>query len=75
MPKVKQKKTTTERRRPSWRDHADHLHRSFPSLPQPESLRPNEDTMIRAVSGEEEARAIVCAWSLVVPIRVMEVAR
>lgn len=75
MAQSKQKKTKPQRRRPSWRDYADHLHRSFPSLPQPESLRPNEDTMIRAVTGDEEARAIVCAWSLVVPVRVVEVAR
>lgn len=75
MADKKQQKSKPQRRRPSWRDYADHLHRTFPSLPQPESLRPNEDTMIRAVTGEEEARAIITAWTLVVPIRVVEVAQ
>jgi hypothetical protein len=60
-------------RKSSWRDYDDRFHRSFPALPQPESLHPNEYTMIRAAMGEEEATAIIASWQLVVPVRVVEV--
>jgi|HubBroStandDraft_5_1064220.scaffolds.fasta_scaffold640178_1 hypothetical protein len=58
------------RPRHSWRDYEDRLHRSFPSMQNPESLHPGSATVIAAVCGSPEHRAIVVAYSgCVLPVR------
>jgi len=61
------------RLRAHWRDYDDRFLPSRTSWPSPESLHPCESTVIRACLGEEEARAIIAAWVLVVPVRTVEV--
>ena len=61
-------------RKSSWRDYSDALHRTFPARPNPESLHPGASTVERAITGNEEARAIINAYSgLVIPVRIVEV--
>lgn len=71
----RRKRTTTATQpKPSqrtWRDYSDSLHRGYPSMPHPESLRPGPHTVEAAVSGDPEAIAITKAWSLVIPVRIV----
>jgi hypothetical protein len=63
---TKTKKQPT--RKPTWRDYSDSLHRSFTLRPNPESLHPGEDTVLRAISGNEEARAILSSYAFRFPV-------
>jgi hypothetical protein len=51
------------KRKPSWRDRSDSLLPAFEKWPSPESLHPSLSTMNRAISGNQEARAIIAAWN------------
>jgi hypothetical protein len=67
------KKQANRKSRPSWRAYDDSRHRSFPSWPSPQSLHPNADTVISAVSGDRNARAIADAYAFRFPVTVAEV--
>jgi hypothetical protein len=67
------KKSKSTRRTITWRDYPDHLHRRFTQQPNPESLRPDHDTVLAAVCGSPEARAITASYSCNLPVRIVEV--
>jgi hypothetical protein len=69
----KRKSASPTHRALSWRDYNDSLHRSFPAQPNPESLRPDSGTVINAISGSPEARAIVDAYAFRFPVRILAV--
>ncbi len=60
-------------RKLSWRDFADSAHRSFPAQPNPESLHPGPSTVERAVSADDEARAIIDSYAFRFPVTIVEV--
>jgi hypothetical protein len=60
-------------RKLTWRDYADAVHRSFPSMPSPESLHPGPSTVERAVSGDDEARSIIDAYAFRFKVTIREV--
>lgn len=62
------RKNKTSQCQKTWRDVPDRLHRTFPSLPHPLSLYPDVSLMDRYVSGDEEARIILDAWSFSFPV-------
>jgi hypothetical protein len=70
MPK---RKSAPTRRALTWRDYSDSLHRSFPCRPDPESLHPGPETVLNAVAGSPEARAIVDAYAFRFPVRILAV--
>lgn len=55
----------------SWRSYDDRSHRSFPAMPSPRSLHPDADTVIAAVSGNPEARAIVASYACHLPVTIV----
>jgi hypothetical protein len=67
----KPKKSTT--RKLSWRDYNDASHRSFPNQPSPESLHPGPQTVLSAICGSPEARAIMNIYAFRFPVTIVEV--
>jgi hypothetical protein len=72
VPKMKKKSKST-RRTITWRDYPDHLHRRFSQQPNPESLRPDHDTVLAAICGNPESRAIIDSYAFRFPVTVMAV--
>lgn len=63
------------RRKLTWRDYPDHLHRIFRSLPSAESCHPDADTVIKAALGVPEARAIADSYACRLPVVTMTAAQ
>jgi hypothetical protein len=63
---AKPKKSAPPKR--SWRDLDDRHHRSFPTQPSPESLHPDATTVLNAVCGNAEARAIADSYAFRFPV-------
>jgi hypothetical protein len=62
-------KQKSSKKKASWRDILnDGWIRSFPTRPDPESLHPNASTVERAISGDEEARAIADSYAFRFPV-------
>jgi hypothetical protein len=57
----------------TWRDYSDANHRSFTTRPNPESLHPSASTATRAITGDEEAQAIIDAYAFRFPVTLVEV--
>jgi hypothetical protein len=63
----------SKQKKPSWRDYDDRLWRGYPEMPRPLSLNPGIEVVEAAAEGNAMARAIAAAWTLVVPVRTVEV--
>jgi hypothetical protein len=66
-------KTKQQTRKPTWRDYSDAAHRPFMTRPNPESLHPGPETVIRAIGGDEEARSIIDSYAFRFPVTISEV--
>jgi hypothetical protein len=51
------------RRQPAWRSYPDTLIHSFDSLPNAESLRPGESTIMGCIDGSDRSSAILESWN------------
>jgi len=73
MPKPKPAPSARPTAKQKVRRWTDAFDRSFPSWPSPESLHPGPQTVLGAVCGSPEQRAIVDAYAFRFPCTIVEV--